>query len=140
MSHFDAAVEFVLLQESPHGELAEDPRDPGGLTRWGICKRYHPDVDVANLTREGAVGIYQKMYWDESWEALPPGLALAALDCSVNQGPSIAHQFLIISKQDLKTFLALRVRRYSLNTNWETYGLGWTKRILSCLQAAITLT
>ncbi len=65
--------------------------DDGGTTRWGIAQRYHPNVDVANLTREGAVAIYRSEYWDKlRCDDLPPGLAFLAFDLAVNPGSHVA--------------------------------------------------
>jgi lysozyme family protein len=36
------------------GGLVNDPLDPGGMTKYGISKRFNPDVDVENLTIEQA--------------------------------------------------------------------------------------
>ena len=43
--------------------LVDNPADPGGLTKYGISSRYHPDVDIANLTLEEAIRIYSRDYW-----------------------------------------------------------------------------
>ena len=46
------------------GGYSNDPVDPGGATNYGIAKKYHPSVDIKNLTKEGAVAIYKVEYWD----------------------------------------------------------------------------
>lgn len=90
---FKAAVEKTLAFE---GGLSNDPGDPGGLTRYGISSRSHPDVDVRNLTREGAEAIYFKEYWDRYGYGLILNDALAGkiFDLAVNIGPSRAHKLL----------------------------------------------
>lgn len=45
------------------GGYSNDPRDPGGETKFGICKKYHPGLDIKNLTIEQAKDIYYKEYW-----------------------------------------------------------------------------
>lgn len=45
------------------GKLSHDPSDKGGLTRWGISQRSHPNEDIINLTKERAEEIYFKKYW-----------------------------------------------------------------------------
>ena len=57
---FERAISFVLERE---GEWADHPSDHGGRTRWGISSRAHPDVDLATLTRDGAVQLYWERYW-----------------------------------------------------------------------------
>ncbi len=46
--NFDEIIEVVLHHE---GGYVNDPDDPGGETNFGIAKRSHPDVDIANLTK-----------------------------------------------------------------------------------------
>ena len=43
-----------------------DPKDPGGETNYGISKRAYPDVDIKNLTEDGAKDIYKRDYWDKN--------------------------------------------------------------------------
>lgn len=74
------------------GGYSNDLDDPGGETNWGIAKRYHPDVDIKNLTRDGAIALY----WDEDWrpmrldELRDPRIAGKILDTVVNQDRRIA--------------------------------------------------
>ena len=51
LTDFNDIIEVVLHHE---GGYVNDPVDPGGETNFGIAKRSHPDVDIANLTKEGA--------------------------------------------------------------------------------------
>ena len=55
MGMFDYFIERVLVHE---GGYVNDPRDPGGETKYGIAKRSYPGVDIRNLTRAQAVGIW----------------------------------------------------------------------------------
>ena len=63
MEPFDHALSIVLGHEG-NDTLTDDPKDPGGLTRWGISQIAHPSVDVRHLTREGAAAIYRAEYWE----------------------------------------------------------------------------
>ena len=51
LTQFDDIIEIVLHHE---GGYVNDPKDPGGETNFGIAKRSHPDVDIKNLTIDGA--------------------------------------------------------------------------------------
>ena len=85
---FDEIIEIVLEHE---GGYVNDPDDPGGETNFGIAKRSHPDVDIANLTKEGAKEIYKSEYWDKNKvESLPEYLRHIYFDMCVNQGRSRA--------------------------------------------------
>ncbi len=83
-TNFDEIIEVVLEHE---GGYVNDPDDPGGETNFGIAKRSHPDVDIANLTKEGAKEIYKSEYWDKNKvEKLPEYLRHIYFDMCVNQG------------------------------------------------------
>lgn len=85
MTPFERATEITLDFEGPGGTL--DPDDPGGLTRWGIAQRWHPDTDVANLTRQGATDLLYSDYWRPlRCEAIPWPLAAALFDHGVHSG------------------------------------------------------
>ena len=60
LTRFDDIIKVVLKHE---GWYVNDPVDPGGETNFGIAKRSHPDVDIKNLTEEGAKEIYYQDYW-----------------------------------------------------------------------------
>jgi lysozyme family protein len=81
---FDDIIEIVLHHE---GGYVNDPDDPGGETNFGVAKRSHPDVDIANLTKDGAKEIYKEHYWDKNKvESLSEELRHIYFDMCVNQG------------------------------------------------------
>ena len=57
LTTFDEIIEVTLHHE---GGYVHDPSDLGGETNYGIAKRFYPDVDIKNLTKEGAKEIYKK--------------------------------------------------------------------------------
>ena len=141
MSNFDVAVAFTLHEED-QTDTGVVTTDSGGVTRWGISQRANPQLtedQIRNLSRDDAIAIYKIKYWRDAWESLPVGLALCVFDCSVNQGPGTAQMILDSCHHDLKTFLAMRIRHYTADKEWPKDGLGWTTRVLTCLQAAISL-
>ena len=86
LTQFDDIIEVVLKHE---GGYVNDPDDPGGETNFGIAKRSHPNVDIKNLTKDGAKEIYKEHYWDgNKVESLPENLRHIAFDMYVNQGKS----------------------------------------------------
>ena len=81
---FDDIIEVVLEHE---GGYVNDPKDPGGETNFGIAKRSHPDVDIKNLTKDGAKEIYKEVYWNgNKVESLSEDLRHIYFDMCVNQG------------------------------------------------------
>src|SRR5690606_31473517 len=90
---FLRAVEVVLDHE---GGYVNDPRDPGGETKYGISKRSYPDLDIASLTREQAAEIYYRDWWQRYGYGRLQDEAVATklLDMAVNMGPAAAHRLL----------------------------------------------
>ena len=92
LTTFDEIIEIVLHHE---GGYVNDPKDPGGETNFGIAKRSHPDVDIKNLTKEGAKEIYYQDYWMKNRvPQLPDDLKHIYFDMCVNQGRGRAGKFL----------------------------------------------
>ena len=88
MKNFDEIIEQVLEHE---GGYVNDPKDLGGETKYGITKRFYPDVDIKNLTIEQATEIYKKDYWDKNKvESLPQNLWHIYFDMCVNMGKRTA--------------------------------------------------
>jgi lysozyme family protein len=77
------------------GIISNDPKDPGGMTKWGISKRSYPDLDIAGLTREQALEIYYRDWWVRYryGEIDNSELAAELLDIAVTN-PSAAHKCL----------------------------------------------
>jgi lysozyme family protein len=147
--NFDLAVELVIGFE---GSYVNDPRDPGGETKWGISKRSYPDLDIRNLSTDDAKAIYERDYWDKMrCNELSEGLRLAVFDCAVNQGISKATHLLqklagakcdgqigpktlgLVNKKDpvefLVNYMTERQLHYANLRTFDRYGRGWTRRI-----------
>jgi lysozyme family protein len=159
MSEFKKALDLIFKLEG-YDTVTNDPDDPGGLTKWGISKRAHPEVDVENLTREGAGQIYHRDYWEmASCDRLPWPLNLFVFDAAVNQGVIPAKKMLQAatgrtaadgifgpktmaaiahwpSDELAARFMAKRALRYVGTRNFDKYGYGWLKRLaLVAMQA-----
>ena len=157
---FDEAVRFTLSWE---GAYSDDPTDPGGETRFGISKRFHPDVDIKALTEEGAKALYRVHYWDRlALDRLPAWLSLAVFDTAVNCGPRRAVSFLqramkvyedgllgpdtlakvgsVPPREVLVEYLSRRAVHYaSLNDLAVRFALGWYRRLLDLHQHCLRL-
>ncbi len=76
-------------------KITDDPDDPGGLTKYGISQRAHPDLDIRNLSEAEAKQIYLHQYWmPAKVNELPDVLKLAQFDASVNTGVKRANKLL----------------------------------------------
>lgn len=113
-----------------------NPNDSNGApSNFGINAKANPDVDVANLTPQGATEIYRKRYWDAiGADKMDPRLAHVAFDTAVIAGPGKANELLKASGGDPEKFLALREQFQNklLAANPEKYGpyaKAWGNRV-----------
>ena len=146
---FDRAVEMVLAHE---GGYVNDPRDPGGETRFGISKRAYPDVDILRLTEDEAKAIYRRDYWDKIRpDEIPEPIAICLFDAAVNMGRDKAVRLLQRAcgvAQDgvmggntiaaanrlvdpVVRFSAERVIAYTGIRGFDTFGKGWLRRTVA---------
>lgn len=108
--------------------------DTGGATRWGISSRAHPGLDIPNLSREQAIEIYRRSYWNEiRGDQYPWPMNLVLLDAAVNQGTSYADA-LATSAVDYVEALLMRVERYTdiaaKRPEMRKYHFGWVRRVI----------
>ena len=153
---FARAIERVLIHE---GGDADDPRDAGGRTRWGISQRTYPTLAIGKLTRTEAIALYRRDFWTPlQGDALPPALAFQALDAAVNHGVGRTVRWLqrlvgvrvdgqlgpltlaAIQAADqrglIQRLLALRLDLYVEHERFAAFGRGWTRRIAENLRYA----
>ena len=96
LTTFEEIIEVVLHHE---GGFTDDSKDPGNWTggkegvgelegtKYGISAKSFPDVDIKNLTKDGAKEIYKEHYWDgNKVESLSEELRHIYFDMCVNQG------------------------------------------------------
>jgi lysozyme family protein len=127
---FEKAMEFLLKWE---GGYVNDPRDPGGETKYGISKRSHPNVDIANLTVEQATAIYKRDYWDAlNLDALPPCFGIAVFDAAVNCGKAKAALWKV-RKGGWREVVIARMNHYvalGKHAKYKPFLLGWLNRLV----------
>jgi lysozyme family protein len=89
----EAMLDRLLAHE---GGLVDHPRDPGGLTKYGISQRAYPHLDIRALTPAQAKAIYRSDYWEKpGFGAIPdPRLAEQVFDMGVNAGLGRAFRLL----------------------------------------------
>lgn len=144
--NFDTAFERLIGNE---GGYSNDPNDPGGETNWGISKRSYPNVDIKNLTKEGAKAIYLRDFWDPLGNA-HPAIKFQAFDFAVNSGiqtairklqasigvaddghwgPKSAAKLATMDVSDvLMIYVAQRLRFWTSLSTWGQFGKGWANR------------
>lgn len=150
---FDRAFDKVIGHE---GGYVNDPRDPGGETKYGISRRAYPNLDIRNLTIDQAKGIYKRDYWDRCLcDQLPGLLRFHIFDAAVNSGVKQAAIWLqravganadgIVGPRTIAAARAANPERVVAHMtgqrlsfmadlkNWSVHGRGWVKRLASNL-------
>ena len=109
---FAAVMPRIFASE---GGYAASDGNTGAPVNFGINQGANPDVDVKNLTKEGAAKIYKERYWDKiNGDTLPPALQGTAMDAAVNQGPANAKKWIDASGGDPVKFNQLRREHYEM--------------------------
>lgn len=127
--NFSKAISFVLSWE---GGYVDNPNDAGGETKWGISKRSYPDLDIKELTKEQAIEIYKKDYWNVmNCDYLSYPLDVVVMDTAVNMGVGRAQAFLDLTG-DWRDYLMFRIIKYNdLAKRSPIFLRGWINRIIS---------
>lgn len=144
-----ALNEYAIPNE---GEYVNNKNDAGGETKYGISKRYHPNEDIKNLTRERANAILYDEIWN--WNGinkLPPEIVGFVFDHGIRTSPQNAvktvHKVLGIPKdaniignltlnklKDMKmnSFLSQYknevLKQDKIRQDYKEFGNGWDNR------------
>ena len=134
--NFYNALKFTIHWEDGY---VNDPDDPGGETKWGIAKKFHPNEDIKNLTPERAAEIYYDQYWKTSGAGnLSQPLSTVVFDTAVLCGPGRAIGWLRESGGDIPRFCDLRrqfhLARVKQKPSQEKFLRGWLTRVQDLLK------
>lgn len=168
MSRFEEFIDRVLDDE---GGFTKDPADNGnwtggkqgvGLlkgTKFGIAANTYPTLDIANLTREEAVAIYRRDWWNAlRADQMPPMVAAMLLSVAVNTGLGRAARWLqkavgvpadgkigpvtlgAVQSTDPNDIGFLFLAEYLDFLNdlptWGRFGRGWSQRVVGLMRDA----
>ena len=86
MADVEKSIDFILSNEDP-GLTGKVTVDAGGVTRWGIAGRFHPTLDIRNLTLDQARQIYASEYVNAVSGIADQDVQDIVADCLVNPGP-----------------------------------------------------
>lgn len=151
---FDQAFAKLIGHE---GGYVNDPKDPGGETKYGISKRAYPNLDIASLTVDAAKEIYRRDYWDRAGaDRYDPAIGFQVFDAAVNSGIVQAVKFLqravgvtadglagpatVAAVQALPASVVVarfNAERLEFMTSlgiWDRFGKGWARRIAANLK------
>lgn len=126
------AFELVVGSE---GGYNNDPRDPGGETKFGISKRAYPELNIPEVTEDQARSIY---YLDYYKKVAPEGteffMAYPLFDTAVLHGVSSAKKLLLSTTQRKspnfqEEFLLARALLEQEDRNYSIFRKGWTARL-----------
>ena len=154
--NFDEAFRRVIGHE---GGYVDDPRDPGGRTKYGISQRSYPGEDIAGMTLDRARAIYLRDFWGPAGcDAVPDGVKFDLFDAAVNSGVKAAAKMLqravgetedgIIGPRTLQAVQSMPAPRLVARFNgvrldfmaglstWPAFGRGWARRIAANLMEA----
>lgn len=157
--NFEQAFEKLVGHE---GGYVNNPRDPGGETKYGVSKRSYPGEDIKGMTLERAREIYRRDYWGPAGcDAVPDGIKFDLFDMAVNSGIKPAVRTLqraagikeaevdgVLGPRTLAAVQAQLTVRLSARFNgarlafmtdltvWPAFSRGWAKRIAANLMDA----
>ena len=139
-NRFNRVIAEEILKAE--GGYVNNPKDPGGETKYGISKRSYPDLDIKNITKEQALKIYYQDYYKGSGAITQPlGLDVYFFDTAVNSGAGRARALLKGAKLRLRerkmeeTAVNLinemhcgRIAFLAGLRTFNTFGRGWARR------------
>lgn len=142
---------LICLEETLkwEGGYTNHPLDPGGPTNLGVIQeRYdqyntdmkRPKKSVKSITKEEAIDIYRRYYWNEvEADDIPSGLDLAVFDFGVNSGPSRANKYYEQYK-DINSYMDAREKFLKSLSTFKTFGKGWLNRTAGIRKKALSMT
>lgn len=132
-TNFEKAFEFAMSWEQWR---SSDPRDPGGLTIWGISSKYYPDVveRIKGMSADDSKAFvhefYREKYWDRmECDKIASPLDIVVFDSAIIPGPTAANTFLIMT-HDWRDYLFLRLGHFASSPLASIYMRGWTNRVI----------
>lgn len=91
VSLFDTIIKNVINLE---GGFVDDPKDPGGKTKYGISQKTFPNLKIESLSKEQAANIYKEHFWDPYpfyKEIKSPQLIMKLFVAAINMGQKRAN-------------------------------------------------
>ena len=155
-SYKSEIIAFTIQLEG-NDKLSTDRMDSGNWTggkvgrgelkgtKFGISAASYPHEDIARLTRDRAIEIYERDFYDRlGIQTINPGVAMMLFDIAVNSGVSRAVKYAGATSdlRSLKRIYALNEMRLSFwhqLKGWVFYGRGWKNREVALLKKALEL-
>jgi len=163
-ANYNKCLETILHHEGGYVNHPKDPGGETnlGVTKR-VYEEWGGDKDMKDLLVEDVAPIYKKNYWDKlKGDNLPDGLDLCVFDFGVNAGPGRSAKYLqkmigtvadggigpntlkkvdeYVDKHGLANTIAnfqdARQGYYERLKTFETFGRGWTRRVVETTKLA----
>jgi lysozyme family protein len=163
-ANYNKCLETILHHEGGYVNHPKDPGGETnlGVTKR-VYEEWGGDKDMKDLLVEDVAPIYKKNYWDKlKGDNLPDGLDLCVFDFGVNAGPGRSAKYLqkmigtvadggigpnTLKKVDeyvdkhglantIANFQEARQGYYERLKTFETFGRGWTRRVVETTKLA----
>ena len=163
-ANYNKCLETILHHEGGYVNHPKDPGGETnlGVTKR-VYEEWGGDKDMKDLLVEDVAPIYKKNYWDKlKGDSLPDGLDLCVFDFGVNAGPGRSAKYLqkmigtvadggigpntlkkvdeYVDKHGLANTIAnfqdARQGYYERLKTFETFGRGWTRRVVETTKLA----
>lgn len=160
-------LETILHHEGGYVNHPKDPGGETnlGVTKR-VYEDFGGTKDMKDLTREDVEPIYKKNYWDRvKGDDLPEGLDLCVFDFGVNAGTGRAAKYLqtligtvadggigpnTLKKlgefveenglnETIKMYQTERQKYYESLSTFDTFGKGWTRRVVETTRLALEM-
>lgn len=126
--NFKAYFKFMIYELEGGDKVHTVKGDPGGTTKYGFAKKFHPDLDIPSLTYEKAEDLALKEYWiPNGCDRLPWPADVIVFDTAYNQSAAFART-IAIEAENWQDLILLRMLRYSDKSN-PSFLLGLYNRV-----------
>lgn len=111
----ESSYNYVCKTIEFEGGYVNDSSDLGGETKFGISKKFHPDVDIKSLTKDDAVKIYLSttQYVKELPAIHSSGFSFMYFDCRVS-----GQKFSVMALQNIANSLFSPEERVVVDGIW----------------------
>jgi len=129
----DRIIKFVLNDLEGGATVVPYSQADGGTTKYGVAKKFNPDVDVANITEADAARIARQRYWLPEFNTVDPRVASIAFDANWIRSPTLARRIVREAGDDVSK--ALDIYRAELMHVADVvpgkakYRKGWNNRV-----------
>lgn len=134
--------------------FVDHPKDPGGVTKFGVAQRYNPKVDVREVDYPTSRQTGYNVYWlapSNNCSVMSPRIACMAFDMNYLMGPGgskkVMQQAGVSGTETgaaelaaLEAITAARISYLRAKPGWPTFGKGWTRRAMESLAYCKELT